>query len=158
MLTKTFALLDQWVSRENEERRREGSLGISRFEIKVLGQSALIEAKVNLDLYATKDVDAYTDGPYVVKVHFDKLLQKKGKYLDFLSDEIWMPKETRYQSIFAGKNFKGMIAIAEFVLISKALKAPDKNKFVIAEYLAKGPSKLFYDLANQYKVNLEEFV
>ena len=43
-------------------------------------------------------------------------------------------------------------------LISKALKAPEKNRNILIEYLAKNPTDNFFMLAEKYKVNLESFV
>jgi ribosomal protein L17 len=43
-------------------------------------------------------------------------------------------------------------------LISKAKKAPIKNKNLIIEYIGNKPSKLFFDLAKKYEVRLEDFL
>ncbi|MFH1223122.1 MAG: hypothetical protein V1647_02115, partial [Pseudomonadota bacterium] len=60
--------------------------------------------------------------------------------------------------ILKGKIVSGYIAESEYVLISKALKAPQKNRVLILEYIAKGPSELFFQLAVKYKLNLKDFV
>lgn len=50
------------------------------------------------------------------------------------------------------------IAEPEAVLVSKALKAPDKNRVLITDYLAHGPSPRFLALAEKYHVDLEQFL
>lgn len=44
------------------------------------------------------------------------------------------------------------------LLISKALKAPHKNRALIIEYLARGATARFMRLAAKYKLDLESFV
>ena len=46
----------------------------------------------------------------------------------------------------------------EAVLVSKALKAPAKNRSLLTEYLAKGASQRFLDMAKKYGVDLEQFL
>ena len=50
------------------------------------------------------------------------------------------------------------VADPDAVLISKAYKAPEKNMGLITEYLAKGASERFFELAQKYAVDLEQFV
>ena len=49
------------------------------------------------------------------------------------------------------------MADPDAVLISKALKAARKNEALITEYLAKGASERFFNLARKYRVDLEQF-
>ena len=158
MIDKIFKELDREVAATNRELREQSSLEIPRFFIKILGQTALIEAKLDLTLFATLDVDAYANFSSYAKALFSKVLQKHGLFYDELSNEIWMPQETEYLLMFKGQSFDGYIAKPEFVLVSKLLKARDRNRNIIIEYLAKGPSALFLKLCKAYKVNLEEFV
>lgn len=44
------------------------------------------------------------------------------------------------------------------VLLSKALKAPAKNRSLLTEYLAMGASERFLELAEKYHLDLEQFV
>ena len=50
------------------------------------------------------------------------------------------------------------VADPDAVLISKACKAPEKNIGLITEYLAKGASERFFELAQKYALDLEQFV
>src|SRR3989338_4544551 len=146
MIQKIFKELDREVLATNQELREQSSLEIPRFFIKILGQTALIEAKVDLTLFATLDVDAYANFSSYAKTLFSNILRKHGLFYDEHSNEIWMPQETEYLSIFKGQTFDGYIAKPEFVLVSKLLKAPEKNRNILIEYLSKGPSDLFLKL------------
>jgi hypothetical protein len=158
MIVKVFKTLDKWVTKANSEMREQGLTTTKPFSIKILGQTALIEAHLKLELFATADVDVYANYEFMVKQEFERLLKKEGKVLDKFSDEIWMPEETEYELIYEGVNFKGYLAKPEYILISKALKAPVKNRELILNYIAQRPSDLFMKLAEKYNLNLDEYV
>ena len=158
MLKKIFKKLDAWLEEKNKERRSEGLLPFNKAIIRVLGQTALIEAKLELHLAATMDVDAYMQADYEVKNKLNELLREEEKILDMDSAMIWMPEETEYDDFYSGKLVTAYLAKAEYVLLSKALKAPAKNKNVLTEYLAAGPSELFQKLAEKYELDLGAFI
>lgn len=119
---------------------------------------ALLEQKLSLHLVATQDVDATGDYEHAVEREFARLLSVQGKELDPLAHEAWMPKDTQYHRLFSGSFVALDVAEPEAVLISKALKAPLKNRALITEYLAQGPSDRFLALAARYKLNFEDFL
>jgi hypothetical protein len=51
-----------------------------------------------------------------------------------------------------------LLAEPEAVLVSKALKAPAKNRQLLVEYLASGPSDRFMKLVAKHTVDLEQFL
>jgi hypothetical protein len=51
-----------------------------------------------------------------------------------------------------------LLAEPEAILLSKAIKAPDKNRALITEYLAQGASDRFLELAKKYNLDLEQFL
>ena len=158
MLKKVFSDLDNWIHNQNNSNIKEGVPLISVCEVKVLGQMALLEAQLNLELIATADVDVYTNMDVTVRKKFDELLRAKGKFLDPDSSLIWMPQETEYSLFFQGKWLTALISKPEYVLLSKAIKAPFKNIELIRGYLALGPSRKFKALAKKYTLNLESFL
>ena len=158
MLKEVFAKLDHEIAAFNRNCRQEGSAEIPHFFIKVLGQTALIEAKVELTLFATMDVDAYANFQWAAREKFSQVLREYDLVYDGLSQEIWMPKETEYTLVYYSADFDGMVALPEYVLLSKALKAKVKNKNLISEYLGLGASTLFLELCIKYKVDLGYFV
>jgi hypothetical protein len=158
MLYKVFAELDEWAIKASQKDIAEGLLPMGYCLIQVVGQTALLEAKLDIHLAATADVDLHQQIEYVFHKKLEELLKKRGKFLDPVGHEAWMPPETTFKTIFKGNYVEGAVAQPEYVLISKALKAPERNKELLAEYLASHPSDLFYTLAKKYKVPLEEFV
>jgi hypothetical protein len=124
----------------------------------VLGQAALLEAALPLRLAATRDVDVRADYDDAVRRKFESLLAAQGRDLDPVGHEAWMPRETRYEEIFRGRFVRLMLADPEAVLISKARSAARKNRRLLTEYLALGPSDRFFELAAKYQIDLEQFV
>ena len=124
----------------------------------MLGQAALFIAELDLTLTATQDLDAYADYDWAVQQELERLLAKEGKVLDPHGHEIWMPRETQYAPLYEGTHVEAFVADPDAVLISKACKAPEKNKALITEYLAKGASERFFELAEKYALDLEQFV
>ena len=157
-LPDIFLALDQWVARENVRARAEGTPTYKRCTVRVLGQAALWAARVDLILTATQDLDAYADYEWPVQRELERLLAENGKVLDPHGREVWMPRETRYNPLYEGTYVEALVADPDAVLISKALKAAQKNKALITEYLAKGASERFFELARKYRVDLEQFV
>lgn len=153
-----FKQLDEWVAVRNLELRAEGMPGHPACEIRVVGQTALLLANTGLHLAATKDVDVSANYDVAVKRQFERLLMDAELYLDPVGHEAWMPRETEFREIYRGTNVRALIAEPDYVLLSKALKAPEKNRNLLVEYLARGASPRFMALATKYKVALEDFV
>lgn len=157
VLADVFLSLDQWVARENVRARADGTPTHKKCTIRVLGQAALWVANVDLTLTATQDLDAYADYDWAVQKELERLLAKDGKVLDPHGHEVWMPRETRYDPLYEGTYVDAQVADPVAVLISKGCKAPEKNTGLITEYLAKGASERFFELAQKYAVDLEQF-
>jgi hypothetical protein len=158
MLKEVCAKLDAWVIAQNLEARETGLPTHRPCSIRLLGQMALLESKTPLQLNLTNDVDVYANYEHAVEVEFRRLLAAHGKHLDPAGHEIWMPRETRYTVLFAGEYVSLQVADSDAVLLSKALKAPAKNRALIVQYLAAGVSERFSMLAQRYDLDLEAFV
>jgi hypothetical protein len=158
MLRPIAQKLDDWIAARNREARADGTRLIRRCRIRLLGQMALIEAGMPLTLAATNDVDVYADYEFSVEAEFRRMLKAQGKDLDPLGHEIWMPKETEYSALYSGRFVELFAADGDAILLSKALKAPAKNRLILVEYLARGASSRFIKLAKKYHLNLEQFV
>lgn len=158
MLVAIAQRLDRWIEARNVELRREGLPALAPCRIRVLGQTALLEQRVPLHLVATQDVDAIGDYEHEVEHELARLLRAEGKVLDPHAREAWMPKETHYHRAFGGAFVTLELADPEAILISKALKAPEKNRALITEYLARGASERFLGLAVRYGLELGDFV
>lgn len=158
MLVRLAQELDEWMVEQNLAARLEGLRTFRPCTIRVLGQTALFEANVPLTLAVTKDVDVRADYDDAVRREFERLLATEGRELDPLGHEIWMPTETLYSELFSGKLVRLLLAEPEAVLLSKALKAPAKNRPLITEYLAHGASDRFLALAAKYAIDLKGFL
>ncbi len=158
MLREVAQQLDDWILQRNFEFREEGLPQLRKCTIKVLGQTALLELGVPLALAATRDVDVVANYEHSVELEFRRLLAARGKDLDALAHEAWMPRETKYCPIFEGEFVTLLCADAEAVLVSKALKAPEKNRVLLLEYLAQGATERFNQLAEKYSLDVEQFL
>jgi len=103
-------------------------------------------------------VAVLADYDFAIEKEFRRLLALRGRELDSLGGEVWMPKETTYEPLFAGSFVELLVADAESVLVSKGLKASRKNQPLLTEYLAGGASARLLKLAAKYRLDLEQFV
>ncbi len=158
MLTGLVEKLDAWAVEENLARRREGAPHLPNCCIRLVGQMALFEARIPLTLVATNDVDVLANYSFSVEREFRRLVEATGKRIDATSAEIWMPQETRYDVRFEGELVRFELADVDAVLLSKALKAAEKNGPLIVEYLAKGASERFFELTERYELDLGRFL
>jgi hypothetical protein len=134
-----FEELDKRINRINDVRINEGLGNIASAEIKILGQmSLLVNDKVStiLSLNQTADLDAIITMEYLVKKEFQQILQEAGLIYDEDSYLIWIPKDATFEELYNLKNLSVSIIDPESALLSKAIKAPEKNKFLIREAIA----------------------
>ena len=131
MLRDIARQLDAWVVSRNAEARTEGLPSYPPCEIRVVGQAALLEAGSELTVVATADVDVSGQIAFAVEQEFRRLLAAEGLELDPVGHEAWMPSETEYTPVFSA---------------------------LIVEYLARGASERFLDLARRYSLDLEQFL
>lgn len=155
MLAIIFEILDGWINDENKEARREGLRAIAKCEFRIVGQMALMEAKLDLHIAVTGDVDAFNNAHHSVMTKWNDLLIANGLKYDLLSNEIWMPAETIYLEIYKGDWVTAFRAEPEYIMISKAKMAMEKNRLLLRQYIASRPPQIFFDLCLKYSVNLD---
>ena len=139
-----FKELNERVDFINKERLEEGGLRVSRAEVILLGQmSLLVNKKVSaiLSLAQTADIDAQLDMDSVVKKELTSILKKYGLIYDEDSKLIWIPPGAKFEILFDLKNVVVKSIDPESALVSKAVKAPVKNKQLIREAIASGKFK-----------------
>jgi hypothetical protein len=140
-LKTVFQSLDARIAELNRERRAEGMLGATAVEIRLLGQMCLLanpRVSAVLHLAKTADVDAFLQMDSFVKEELKKLLAEVGLVYDEDSTLIWIPEGAMYEPLFAMANLAVLALDPESALVSKAVKAPEKNKMLIREALASG--------------------
>jgi hypothetical protein len=158
MLLEVAKQLDAWISVQNIAAVSEGLPLLKPCRIRVMGQVALLESGLPLTLAATADVDVKADYEFAIESQFRRLLEYAGKELDPLGHEIWMPRETNYRTLFCGQFVTLQLADPDAILVSKAARAPTKNRALLVEYLARGASPRFFELCNKYSVDLERLL
>lgn len=148
-----FSDLDQRIDEINEERRFEGLPGATKVEIRLLGQMSLLaneKVSAELHLAQTADLDAFLQMEHFVKIEFKKLLMDAKLVYDEDSHLVWIPSSARFEEIFRYKNFSVLAIDPESALVSKAVKAPEKNKQLIREAIVSG---LFPGLVDRIQEN-----
>jgi hypothetical protein len=109
-----------------------------------------------LDLAATRDLDAKIKGPFPAFKELKIQLEQFGFVYDNDSEKVWLPKG--YTTINIHQSSKLSVEVVDpiFILVSKAIKAKEKNKKLIQQAI-----KIFKDeLTNLIKKeggNLEYF-
>lgn len=150
MIMEIFERLDEILSEENAEFRKTGMIELKHCEFKILGQMALLESKIDIELMGTADIDAYTTAQRYIIEKLNSILPSYGFSFDELSPEIWMPDETTYIHMHSGDLIDLYRADPVYVMVSKTIKAPDKNAALIAEYSSIAPREYFL-LLEKYK-------
>lgn len=105
-------------------------------EIRVVGQTSLLADNVigvKFELEQTNDFDAFVKATNPIESILRSLLQEYGLSFDNLSGEIWMPKDTVWENCFEGDLVTILKARAIDVLVSKAIKAPVKNRKLVTD-------------------------
>lgn len=141
LLRKVFQELDSRIEKENVIRREDGALPVSACEIKILGQMSLLandKVSAILSLAQTADMDAVMTRNTFAKKELKETLKQYGLEYDEDSEKVWLPKNSKFLLLFELKNVVVKIIDPESALVSKAVKAPAKNKILIREAIASG--------------------
>jgi hypothetical protein len=159
-LEALFKELDVRMEAINLERRNEGAMTVSRAEVKILGQMSLLaneKVSMLLTLAQTADMDALLIMDSVLKEELKQLLKKYGLVYDEDSYLIWIPNGAAFEALFDFKNVTVKVIDPESAVVSKAVKAPEKNKQLIREAIASGKFKGLVDRIEKNGGNLEFF-
>jgi hypothetical protein len=140
ILKKILEALDHTIESENQRRRADGSFGLPVAKITILGQFGLMshpdKELAKLSLVATLDVDAWIEANEFIRNEFRRLLAGEGFEYDDDSEKIWVPKETTYTEIFTSARLSCEVIDPIFSLVSKAIKAKEKNRILIRQALS----------------------
>jgi len=119
--------------------RREADLPLLRHtEIRVMGQMSLLsnpELQAQIRLFGTRDVDATVRGEYWVQKKFEAFLVERGLELDPVAEEIWLPKGSTFSEVFSSKRLTCVRLDPLYALVSKAIKAKEKNRLLLQQAL-----------------------
>ncbi len=157
-----FSELDHLLTFISEQGYNSGAiLKKSKIKIlKILGQcSLLVQPDVAIRLFptATKDLDGLIEGEFVTcRNELKKVLRKYGLVYDDLSKEIWLPENATFNQIYDGQKLEVLALDPISALVSKAVKAPDKNYSLIKRGLEIFGSKLSKEL-ERYNISTDKF-
>ncbi len=154
-----FVRLEDAIADENVSLSGEGLALLGPTEIRVMGQMSLLsnpEVQAQIRLFATADVDATVRDEYWVQKKFAELLLEEGLELDPVANEIWLPEDATFTETFSGKLLTCLRLDPLYALVSKAIKAKEKNRLLVRQALSVFGNELS-DLIEQYGGDLKYF-
>jgi len=160
LIDEILAELERSLKKINRQRDRDGVPALRKIEIRLLGQfSLLVDRKVSgkIPLAATRDLDALIKAEFIVERELKTILEKKGLVLDDLSGEIWVPDEGQFIVYYESPMIRCVYLDPVSVLVSKAIKAKEKNRFLIRDAIAVFGEGLV-KLIRKYGGNPEYFI
>jgi hypothetical protein len=104
------------------------------------------------------DLDATLDMDHNVKQELRAMLRDHGYVYDEDSGLIWIPEGTRFLLFLELDNIVVESIDAESALVSKAVKAPEKNRQLIRQAIASNQFPTLVDRILKGGGNLEEFI
>lgn len=159
-LEQVFKKLNERIESLSHQRRNEGIFALARAKVQLLGQMSLLaneKLSVILSLSQTGDLDALLTMDTIVKEELKKILKQQGLIYDEDSYLIWIPPKSKFEPLFDLKYVFVEMIDPESALVSKAVKAPEKNKQLVREAIA---SDAFPTLVDRILINggkLENF-
>lgn len=140
-LDPLFRELSLIIQEENRLRLLKGEIQLDTSEIILLGQMSLLahqDISSILTLTQTLDLDAKLQMDHFIKQEFKKLLSKAGLIYDEDSHLVWIPPGAEFDELFSYPKLVVKAIDPESALLSKAIKAREKNKILIREAIASG--------------------
>ena len=138
-LGAVFKLLENQIQVENRDRLISGSPAISRSRIEILGQTSLLiqpELTYGLSLAQTGDLHAVLRADHFVKQSLKKILPTYEFIYDEDSPLIFIPEQSRFFPFLNLSMLEVVVIDPESALVSKAVKAPEKNIQLIRQAIA----------------------
>ncbi len=138
LMDRIIALLDLELLRITDERRSQDLPGLHTLEIKVLGQLSLFmdPTAKTLDPMATRDLDALIVGDSIALTALRSILKLNNMIYDQFSKEIWLPENSKFIPYYHTENLLVSYLDPISTLTSKAIKAKEKNRFLIRKALS----------------------
>jgi hypothetical protein len=153
--------LNRRIDDINQDRRHEGLFPLPRARVQILGQISLLVhegAAAILNLTQTADLDAALTMGYSVKEELKSLLRNKGYIYDEDSNLIWIPEGAEFLPFLELNNVLVESIDPESALVSKAVKAPDKNRQLIRQAIASNQFPTLVDRILKNNGKLEAFL
>jgi len=138
MLNKLVLALKEEIDEVNKERLKDELGHLDQVHLKILGQSALLfnpDISKKITINQTRDLDAIIEGNWSQRGLINRAIAKLNLIYDDFSKEIWIPPGSHLILAHESHEIKLETLDPFFVLLSKAVKAPEKNKELIAQGL-----------------------
>lgn len=137
------ALFKKWdltLGQIQAEEKQAGVLStIKVFELKIVGQVALLLNELPIEIAATRDIDIFHHLPYAHMKSLAEAFLKTGLILESDQNLIWMPENTTYHPLYLGKLVKVYYADVLDVMTSKAKYNRSKDKGLLQEFFKMNP-------------------
>ena len=156
-----FEDLNRRVIEINRAREMDGLLKVAKSQVRLLGQMSLMsqkEVSATLSLTQTGAVDALLTMDHLIQKEFKNLLLEHGLVYDEDSYLIWIPPGANFRGLFRFENIEVDVIDPESALVSKAVKAPQKNKQLIREAIASGQFATLVDRILKNGGRIESFL
>jgi hypothetical protein len=160
LLKGVFEKLNDQIKARNQENREDGLPLIAKARVRILGQiSLLVHERVSaiLSLAHTGDLDALLSMDHSIKNDLKALLREQGLIYDEDSYLVWIAPGAKFDVLFDFENVHVEAVDPESALVSKAVKAPGKNKQLIREAIASGEFPGLVDRIVRLGGKLEDF-
>lgn len=139
---------------------QNGAALISRAEVIILGQTSLLsqpKLTIDLELAQTGDLDAKLRCDSFIKRKLKELLPHYGLIYDEDSELIFLPKDSQFYKFGKYKNIDVSVIDPESALVSKAVKAPEKNRQLVRAAISSGGFPNLVDRILKEGGDLESF-
>ena len=160
-LYELFTELNIWIEEISQQRRSQGLFGVSMAKVQLLGQiSLLVQDRVSmiLSLAQTGDLDDFLTMDEPIKAKLKIILGERGLIYDEDSYLIWIPPNSKFKNLFQFENLIVEAIDPESALVSKAIKAPEKNKQLIREAIASHEFPMLINRILENGGKLENFI
>jgi len=139
LLLKVISDLDLAIEAENRARMTEERTLLPKAGLKIVGQCSLFlhpnKLLAQLSLFGTADLDALLAADYWIQQQLREILQEANLEFDQDSAKIWLPEESTFTEIFSSRRLVCQVVDPIYALVSKAIKAKEKNRQLIHDAL-----------------------
>jgi hypothetical protein len=137
-----FEQTERELREELEIRKELGDERSIHGEIILLGQLSLLanqsikkDLLSELKLFATTDIDVLVKGEWVIQKALRKISKQFNLEFDELSSEIWIPADAQFIAIYEGEIITVKAIDPESAILTKAIKAKEKNRILVRDAL-----------------------
>lgn len=131
--------LEQELTVAHEARLSDGAPPLATLRVKILDQTALRihpHTAPQLHIIQTADLDALLVGDWTGKRILQQCLAKIGLVYDEHSTDVWIPPQATFTELYRSERLNVEVLDPLWCLVSKAVKAPTKNRYLIQDAIA----------------------